>query len=523
MAYMVKQIYNIVNDAVADALGKNANITNLDSTDVVSLGKAISEFDAYEGFFNALTNRIVRTIYFVRMYEGSYRNVLRDEHEFGAFIQKVYYEMPSAVENPTWNIPNGQGQYKQASPYDVETTVAVSSLIYGGKGTWSIEIVRPIEQIKTAFLDNASMMSFIDGIYLTVENAFRVEEERIVALAVNTAMADALSGGKARNLLAEYNMAHPSATLDVASALESADFLKYASKEINRTMKNMSKMSTVFNKAGYNTFTSREKLIVEMLAEFASASEMYLQADTFHDELVKLPGYEEVPFWQSSGKSFAFADCSSISVKNDAFIDDNDDSSTGEVVQSGIICFLHDIENVAAYFGRRRTWEMLNPRSEVMVHGEKAEKGFAVDSHANAVVFYMADNNVSMTGSVDSWTASQLLGGKSASDLQSDIVVNNANRTITGTLKYVTGYTQFSGDETEQSGNYLAIKLQPSPTCDVYIRSRTTQEWKKMDSDYLLILRVTNKNEQKLYVKAVYDGQENYFTYSLSGLTLNAA
>lgn len=389
MAYLVKQIYNIVNDAVADALGKNTGVTNLDSTDLVSLGKALSEYDAYEGFFNSLANRIVRTVYFVRMYEGSYRNVLRDEHEFGAFIQKVYYEMPEAVENPTWNIPNGSGQYVQASPYDVQSTVAVQSLIYGGKGTWSIEIIRPEEQIKTAFLDSSSMMSFIDGIYLTVENAFRVEEERIVALAVNTAMADSINGGKARNLLAEYNTAHPSDTLTVASALESAEFLKYASKEINRTMKNMEKMSTVFNKDGYNTFTSREKLVVEMLAEFASASEMYLQADTFHDELVRLPNYEEVPFWQSSGTAFAFADCSSISVTNDAFIEEEGD--TGEVTQSGIICFLHDIENVAAYFGRRRTWELWNPRSEVMVHGEKAEKGFAVDSHANAVVFYMAE------------------------------------------------------------------------------------------------------------------------------------
>ena len=32
----------------------------------------------------------------------------------------------------------------------------------------------------------------------------------------------------------------------------------------------------------------------------------------------------------------------------------------------------------------------MNPRSEVVVHGEKAEKGFAVDDHANAVVFYLA-------------------------------------------------------------------------------------------------------------------------------------
>lgn len=382
MAYMVKQIHNIVNDAVADALGKNASLTNLDSSDIVSLGKAISQFNAYEGFFNSLTNRIVRTIYFIRTYEGSSRNILRDEHEYGAFVQKVYYEMPTAVENPTWNIPNSNSQYVQASPYDVQTTVGVSALIFGGKGTWSIEIVRPVEQIKTAFLSPSEMGAFIDGIYLAVENAFKLEEERLIALAVNTAMADALSGGNSRNLLSEYNTAHPNNTLTVAQALESAEFLKYASKEINRTIKNMGKMSTVFNKSGYTTFTPKDRLVVEMLAEFASASDMYLQADTFHNELVKLPNYEEIPFWQSSGTNFAFADCSAIKVTNDAF--DN------PVSQTGIICFLHDIENVAAYFGSRRTWEMFNPRSEVMIHGEKAEKGFAVDSHANAVVFYMA-------------------------------------------------------------------------------------------------------------------------------------
>lgn len=382
MAYMVKQIHNIVNDAVADALGKNASLTNLNSSDIVSLGKAISSFNAYEGFFKSLTNRIVRTIYFIRTYEGSSRNILRDEHEYGAFVQKVYYEMPTAVENPTWNIPDSNDKYVQSSPYDVQTTIAVSALIFGGKGTWSLEIVRPVEQIKTAFLSPSEMGAFIDGIYLAVENAFKLEEERLVALAVNTAMADALDGGNSRNLLSEYNTAHPNNTLTVAQALESAEFLKYASKEINRTIKNMGKMSTVFNKSGYTTFTPKDRLVVEMLAEFASASDMYLQADTFHNELVKLPNYEEIPFWQSSGTNFAFADCSAIKVTNDAFDD--------PVSQTGIICFLHDIENVAAYFGSRRTWEMFNPRSEVMIHGEKAEKGFAVDSHANAVVFYMA-------------------------------------------------------------------------------------------------------------------------------------
>lgn len=387
---LVTQIKDIVNDAVHDALGKNAGTTEIETSDIVSLGKALSTFDAFEGFYKSLANRIVRTIYFVRTYETKTRSVMRDEHEFGAFVQKVYYTMPDAVDNASFAIPDSTGNYKQQSPYDVENVVAVSALIYGGQGTWTIEIIRPEEQIKSAFDSESAMMSFIDGIYLTVENAFKLEEERLVALAVNTSIADSINSGKARNLLKEYNTAHTDATLTAANCMENAAFLKYASMEINRTVDNMGEMSTVFNTEGYNTFTNKENLVVEMLSQFASASEMYLQSDTFHDELVKLPRFEKVPFWQSSGKSFAFADCSTVNIKHDDLVTET--NTTGVVNQSGIICFMHDVENVACHFGNRRTWELWNPRSEVMVHGEKARKGYAVDRYANAYVFYVADS-----------------------------------------------------------------------------------------------------------------------------------
>lgn len=390
---MIKQIYNLVNDAVADALGKNAGVTELETTDLVSLGKAISQYNAYEGFYGALANRIARTVYFVRVYEGKNRSVLRDEHEYGAFIQKVYYMLPEAVENPTYdvvsvNTETGERTYSQASPFDVNTTVEVKALIYGGQGTWSIEIMRPIEQIKTAFLDEASMMSFIDGIYVAVENSFKLDEERLVALAVDTAMAHAINSGLARNLLAEYNQLFPDATLTVAEAMASAEFLRYASKEIKDTIGHMGTMSTIFNAQGYETFTSKENLVVEMLEQFENAVDTYLKSDTFHEELVALPNHEKVQFWQSSGKTFNFTDTSKINVVHSDLITET--NPTGTVEQGGIICFLHDIENVAAYFGERYSWEQVNPRARVVNHGEQARKGYAVDTYANSYVFYIA-------------------------------------------------------------------------------------------------------------------------------------
>lgn len=386
---IIEQISALVNDAVSDALGKSQKITELNTTNLVSLGKKIADFDAYEPFFKSLSNRIARTVYFVRSYNGNDRHILRDEHDFGAFVQKVYYNMPQATDNPTYNHSGANGAFQQVSPYDVETTVEVSSMVFGGQGTWTVEIIRPVEQIKTAFTSPAEMAAFIDGIYVTVDNAFELELESTVALADNTAMACAIAGGQGRNLLSEYNTAHTT-TLTATQALENADFLKYASMEINRVVDNMSRMSTVFNAKGYETFTPPDRLVLEMLSQFASASDMYLQADTFHNELVKLPNFEKVPYWQRAGKDFTFGDCSTIDVKNEAITSVNESITNGVVKQSGIIAFIHDIENVAAYFGERHSWEIFNPRSDVMVHGEKARKGFAVDGHANAVVFYMA-------------------------------------------------------------------------------------------------------------------------------------
>lgn len=383
MAYNVKQIAPIVTDAVKDALGKNASLSQLETSDFVSMGKALASFNAYDGWFGSLVNRIIKTIYFVRKYKGRARTIMRDEHEWGAFVQKVYYEMPDNVDNPTWGIPDSSGDYHQASPYDVEGSITVTSLVYGDKGTWSIEVLRPMVQIKSAFLNESEMMRFIDGLYMQIENKFKLDEDALINTAVATSIANELNGGHAVNLLSKYNTA-TGQNLTPAQALANADALKFFGREILETINHMGVMSTAFNKAGYTTFTDGDNLVVEMLEHFTSAYRTYLESDTFNAEMIKLPNFNSVDFWQGSGSSFAFADCSKINIEHD---DINNGTPTE---QGGIIAFVHDIENVAAYFGNRRSWEMVNPRSEVVIHGEKAEKGYAVDSHANAVVFYLA-------------------------------------------------------------------------------------------------------------------------------------
>lgn len=120
-------------------------------------------------------------------------------------------------------------------------------------------------------------------------------------------------------------------------------------------------------------------------------------------------------------------------------------------------------------------------------------------------------------------TADTDLLGKTANDLQSDVSISGFS--VTGTLKYITGYTGFSSDVKEQSGNFLALKIIPDPE-DVDASFRVLNgvhtEYKAMDkSDWTIVVRITDTAKQKLEVKCVKDGETQLYQYSLAGLKLD--
>lgn len=92
------------------------------------------------------------------------------------------------------------------------------------------------------------------------------------------------------------------------------------------------------------------------------------------------------------------------------------------------------------------------------------------------------------------------LFGKHASDLESNVSVSG--NVIYGTSKYVTGYTGFSGDPEQQSGNYLAIKVEgDADRVRVKIDpSYAGLDWRTLDEDRTIVLRI-HDNNQKVYVE----------------------
>lgn len=387
-SYGVVNIPSIVTDAFNEAVGKNNSVTKIDSTNFVDCGHKIDDFDLLDGWYGSLVKRIIKVLFFSKYYNADTRRILRDESTFGGFIEKLYTIAPDAVDNPVWkNAPDATTRkITQLSPYALEDILQVKSVIFGKEGTWSYEFVMPIEQLRKAWKSPAEMAGFIDSQFIPVRNKIEGAKEAVIATAINTSIANCLQNGLAVNLLGEYTSATSDATVtDLNSYLLSKDALRYGNRIMAKYKNLIQKLSTKFNAEGYETFTPVDDLVLEVQSDYAQSSAFYLESDTYHKELVELPGYKEVPYWQTPGNGISAtpATCTSIFVQNDDIAED-------PINQSGIVAFMHDVENVAAYFGNEYEWSQPNVRQRVSNHGFQYSKGYAVDKFANSIVFYVA-------------------------------------------------------------------------------------------------------------------------------------
>lgn len=113
-----------------------------------------------------------------------------------------------------------------------------------------------------------------------------------------------------------------------------------------------------------------------------------------------------------------------------------------------------------------------------------------------------------------------VLFGKAVNELQSDMVV--ADDEVTGTLKYVNGYVDFSSNTSEQSGNYLALKIEAEPAEAETVVELVggTKGPVALDDDMNIVPLIKNKDTQSIKVTTTHNGESITKIYGLSGLTL---
>ena len=374
----VSQIYDLVNQTAKESMGERA-ITVKDVSSLIALGDSVlaSNTDT-ENFLNTLVDRIARTVFSVRQYESDSEGMVRHPFEFGCIVQKIYIDLPEAKKNDAWEI--GKSDYSSKFAPVIKPTA--KQKLFNGITTWEVDVTIPDFMFRTAFTNETSMATFIDAIFTAMDNMMSLALENNANLTRASFIARKIKGGKpcgAINLLHEYNTI-TSAGLTVENALMNAEFLAWASRSINLWVKRMSKMSVLFNEEGYKRHTPKDKLVVNLLQDFTSACDTFLGANTFHDELVKLPMYDSVAYWQSAGESFDFNDTSAINIKLD---------ETNTVSKKGIIGVIYDYEAMGVTLNERRSTSERNNHDEYTNYYNKANIGYFNDMSENGIVFYL--------------------------------------------------------------------------------------------------------------------------------------
>lgn len=381
------QIYEIMNNTMGEILGENS-VVNEDLSNVVDLGKEIIKTDNVDAYVKKLVNHIGKVVFSNRLYKGGVPSVVLDAWEFGSILEKITADMPDATESDSWKLENG----KDYSP-DIFYQPTVNAKFFNSRVTFEVPLSFTELQVKQSLSSVTQLNGFISMLETAVENAITVKTENLIMKTINNMIAETLhdsgitaenatttSDVKSVNLLYSYNKLNGT-SLTAEKAIKDSNFIKYASYTISLYKDRISKISKLFNVGKKARFTPESELHLVLLSDFANASVVYLESDTYNNELVKLPKYETVPYWQGSGTEYEFTEVSKINVK----------CASGKVVeQTGIIGVMFDTNALGVSNLDKRVTTNYNPKAEFYNNFYKVDAGYYNDLNENFVVFFVA-------------------------------------------------------------------------------------------------------------------------------------
>lgn len=384
----VTQLHTLINSVVKEVVGETA-VLNEDLTNVVDIGKEVFTAGAVDNYVKALVNHIGKVIFVNRLYAGGVPSVLMDAWEYGSVLEKISSEMPTASENQSWDLTDGEDY----SP-DVFYKPKVSAKFFNSKVTFDIPVSFTELQVKESFSNAAQLNGFVSMLVTGVENSMTVKLDALIMRTINNmigevAWADLNTGAaidtdqdkvKAVNLLKGYNAA-TGKTLTADKALADPDFVRYATYRIGLYQDRMSRVSTLFNVGAKERFTPKDMQHVVLLSDFSKASETFVMSGAYNEDRVALPKHESVPYWQGSGLNYEFDDVSAINVK----------TASGETVElTGIIGVIFDRDALGVSNLQRRVTTNYNAKAEFYTNFYKFDAGYFNDLNENFVVFFVA-------------------------------------------------------------------------------------------------------------------------------------
>lgn len=392
----MKQIAQFTNDVVKEVLGETA-VVEEDLSNVVDIGTEIFNASAFDAYVKTLINHIGKVIFVNRLYPGSAPSVLMDGWEYGSILEKISSEMPNAVENPSWQLVDGQS-------YDphVFNQPKVSAKFFNKRTTFEIDRSITELQVKQSFSNGQQLNAFISMLLNETEKALTVRMDSLIMRTINNMILETVlssypastagaapdlttsSTVKAVNLLYLYNQRFGQ-TLTANEAMTEPGFIRFAAFQIGLYSDRMTRMSTLFNIGGAQRFTPRNLQHIVYLSEFVRAADVYLQSDTFHDQFTRVTEGETVPYWQGTGTDYNLA---STGLVSGIPVSESGKETPTPVTVKNTLAVIFDRDALGVANFDRRVTTQYNAKAEFTNYFYKQDAGYFNDLNENFVVFF---------------------------------------------------------------------------------------------------------------------------------------
>ena len=509
----VKQIYNILNDVMCEVTGQNAApegeppafILNEDLSNIVDMGTTVFNNNWRDNYVHSLLDRIGRDVFVDRTYEGYAPSVLRDSWEYGSIMAKTRCKVFDAKPNPSWNLEKGQtvNQF-EFNPPDV------TQKFYNSKVAWQIDCSFTEVQLKESFNSAANMNRFISMIENRIQTSMTIYIDSLIMRTINNFMAEKINANNSIvDVLQGFNDTQTT-PITAADAVSNREFYRYLAYRTDLDMERFRAPSANFNidDEANVTFTPREYAHFVLLSNFASGIKVYLQSDTYHENLVTLGEFETVPFWQSQGDDYSLDVTSRIDVK---LASDN----TKTVDRNYIIGVLFDRDALGVLNNNRRVTTAYNANGEYWNNFYKVDTSYFNDLAENAIIYVLGNGIPNVE--TQPMNPNATVWGYKVSDLQNNVKVNNSTMKISGTLEYI---IDGALPPTWGNGNFLALQWLDIPSdatsCQIGIENLVEII---NDPDRNGTVKVSDTTK-KLKVITTTPKGTNTQEYDLSGLTL---
>lgn len=307
------QVATLLNAIQQQATGQTG-IVATNTSDFVSVANTVLQ-TGMDPVMNAINQVLTRTIFSIRPYNRKFGIIEVSESAYGNHIRKLSvadkpveddaaYKWPAAYDSGQVP-PSGDGQ--SVDPWDLRKPEILQTNFYG-KSVFMDHISIFREQLEASFRGPDELGSFLSMIMQNMTDKLEQNRESLARACVANfigGLIDEADSLRVVHLLTEYATAS-GITLTRQTMMQPSNFrsfIQWAFARIMNTSEYMTERSQVFqtvvNSLPVMRHTPKDRQKLFMFSPVATEVSTMAMANTYHDDLVRLGGYENVNFWQS--------------------------------------------------------------------------------------------------------------------------------------------------------------------------------------------------------------------------------